>query len=38
MLFVDNPRGTGFSYSIPGTLCTEWRCVLPAARSGPAHY
>jgi len=26
MLFVDNPRGTGYSFSNNGTLCTEWLC------------
>ena len=25
-LFVDNPRGTGFSYTSPGTLCADWQC------------
>lgn len=26
MLFVDNPRGTGYSFSNAGTLCGEWTC------------
>jgi vitellogenic carboxypeptidase-like protein len=26
MIFVDNPRGTGYSYSNAGTLCTTWMC------------
>jgi len=26
MLFVDNPRGTGYSFSNAGTLCKEWTC------------
>lgn len=26
MVFVDNPRGTGFSFTDPGTLCTTWQC------------
>ena len=26
MVFIDNPRGTGFSFTDPGTLCTTWEC------------
>lgn len=25
-LYIDNPRGTGYSYTNNGTLCTEWTC------------
>jgi hypothetical protein len=26
VVFVDNPRGTGYSFTDPGTLCTTWEC------------
>jgi vitellogenic carboxypeptidase-like protein len=26
VVFVDNPRGTGYSFTDAGTLCTEWHC------------
>jgi carboxypeptidase C (cathepsin A) len=26
LVFLDNPRQTGYSYSDPGTLCTDWVC------------
>ena len=26
LVFLDNPRQTGYSYSDVGTLCTEWTC------------
>ena len=25
-VYVDNPRGTGYSYANPGALCTDWQC------------
>jgi vitellogenic carboxypeptidase-like protein len=26
MVFLDNPRGTGYSFTDPGTLCETWQC------------
>jgi len=26
VVFVDNPRGTGYSFTDPSTLCTDWIC------------
>ena len=26
VVFVDNPRGTGYSFTDAGTLCTSWEC------------
>jgi vitellogenic carboxypeptidase-like protein len=26
VVFVDNPRGTGYSFTDNGTLCTDWQC------------
>ena len=26
IVYLDNPRGTGYSYAAPGHLCTDWKC------------
>ena len=26
VVYIDNPRDTGYSFTNPGTLCTDWQC------------